>query len=280
MNCTLRTTTPSLSLPAWVRPIGVQPEVHVFLGNRGPPELTSLLLSLTRAQRVRSVGGTPWFVDLVRSKVAPLQVTRRHHHRHHHPPPPPPPPPPLPPLPLPPSCRATDPSRPHTRSSGAHGRRRRRRRPPRGRVHGGARRRRAARVGAILGDQHGGHLDGVQFSGIVRRNEAVFARHRFQGRAPAEAVARIDARSDVPTNAVVLSDHGHLDRGGAGTSAAERDVPFSRGGGVVGRRSRARAVPGGDSIRRVRRSPPPWAPVPRHPKGGCAPTSSCTMRRR
>ena len=77
MNCTLRTTTPSLSLPAWVALLtGVQPEVHGLLGNRGPPELTySSLLSLTSELNVSAVSvGTPWFVDLVRSKVAPLQV--------------------------------------------------------------------------------------------------------------------------------------------------------------------------------------------------------------
>ena len=35
MTCTLRTTTPSLSLPAWVALLtGVQPEVHGLLGNR------------------------------------------------------------------------------------------------------------------------------------------------------------------------------------------------------------------------------------------------------
>ena len=73
-----------------------------------------------------------------------------------------------------------------------------------------------------------GHLDGVQFSGdsydeTKPYSLAIDSKVALLQR----AVDKIDARSDVPTTLLVLSDHGHLDRGGAGgTSAAERDVPF------------------------------------------------------
>ena len=84
------------------------------------------------------------------------------------------------------------------------------------------------------------------------------------------AVDKIDDRSDVPTTLLVLSDHGHLDRGGAGgTSAAERDVPFLARRGVVGGAARGvRAVP--EETRMVDVAPTvaaPRLPVPRHSQG-------------
>ena len=230
MNCTLRTTTPSLSLPAWVALLtGVQPEVHGLLGNRGPRSyvLVAALIDVG-AQRVGSVGGDAVVVDLVRSKVAPLQVTRRHCHHHHHPPPPPPPPPPphlLPSLPLQGDGSVSSAYEKFEAltadADAADGRRE------------------DAFMAALDGDARlvlaqfseintAGHLDGVQFSGdsydeTKPYSLAIDSKVALLQR----AVDKIDDRSDVPTTLLVLSDHGHLDRGGAGgTSAAERDVPF------------------------------------------------------
>ena len=73
-----------------------------------------------------------------------------------------------------------------------------------------------------------GHLDGVQFSGDSYDETKPYSLAIDSKVALLQkAVDKIDDRSDVPTTLLVLSDHGHLDRGGAGgTSAAERDVPF------------------------------------------------------
>ncbi len=70
--CRLRSEVPSNSLPNWVALLmGLRPEIHGLLGNRGPAEQTySSLLSVTYELKMPAILiGTAWFVDMVRSKV-------------------------------------------------------------------------------------------------------------------------------------------------------------------------------------------------------------------
>ena len=74
--CKLRAEIPTLGVPNWIAMLmGVRPEVHGLLGNRGPAEQPySSLLSVAKALSVPStLIGTPWFVDLARSQLAPLK---------------------------------------------------------------------------------------------------------------------------------------------------------------------------------------------------------------
>ena len=293
MNCTLRTTTPSLSLPAWVALLtGVQPEVHGLLGNRGPPELTySSLLSLTSELNVSAVSvGTPWFVDLVRSKVAPLQVTRRHHHRHHHPlllhhhrlhltstsPPP-----------LPPSCRATDPSRPHTRSS-------RRSRPTPTPPTAAARTRSWRRSTATRGSYwRNSRRSTRRATSTASSSVAIRTTKRSRTRSPSIPRSRSCRKRSLgstrdptcpPRCSCCLTTATSTAAAPAAPPRRSATSPSSRGGrGRGGRRSR-----GTSCARRrlgwstwLRRSPRSLgSPCRATPKGGCCSTSSCTIRRR
>ena len=74
--CKLKAELPSVSLPNWIGMLtGVRPEIHGLLGNRGPAEQQySSLLSVAHELNIEATMiGTPWFVDLFRSKLTPLK---------------------------------------------------------------------------------------------------------------------------------------------------------------------------------------------------------------
>ena len=73
--CKLRSEVPSLDVPNWLAILmGVRPEIHGLLGNRGPAEqeYSSLYSVLNELSIDASLIANPWLVDLVRSQLPPL----------------------------------------------------------------------------------------------------------------------------------------------------------------------------------------------------------------
>ena len=70
--CKMRSEVPSLGVPNWIAMLfGLKPEIHGLLGQRGPAEQPySSVVSVASALGLKSIViGTPWFVDLVRSHI-------------------------------------------------------------------------------------------------------------------------------------------------------------------------------------------------------------------
>tara|TARA_B110001452_G_scaffold211551_1_gene182039 strand:- start:2590 stop:3729 length:1140 start_codon:yes stop_codon:yes gene_type:complete len=194
---------PSLSLPNWVAIMsGVTPEVHGLLGNRAPPEaLFSSLTGVARELGIENVLiGTSWFVDLFRSQVTPLSGDG--------------------------SCSASWEEFEALGPDAANNDLKREQALMMA-INGTAR----LVVAQLSAINSAGHLHGVSYSESAPYGRAVVNKVGVLR----EVMALID-RQDANITTVILSDHGHLGRGGTGgASGEERDVPLlvhRRGSGL------------------------------------------------
>ena len=192
--CKLEAEVPSLSLPNWLAIMaGVAPEVHGLLGNRAPPEpaFSSLVSVMKELLAPPVIIGTAWFVDLFRSHIQPLagdgSVTASWEQFEA----------------LGDDAAANDAKRETALL----------------RAINGTARLVVAQLSAV---NSAGHRHGVSLEESSPYGGAVAAKAAFLG----EMLAAV-AASGMRTTTVLLSDHGHLERGGSGgASSAERDVPF------------------------------------------------------
>jgi len=249
--CRLTAEVPSLGVPNWVGlSSGLRPEIHGLLGNRGPAvqEYSSVFEVLRQLDLPAVLVGTPWHVDLMRDAVRPFEGDG--------------------------SVSASalqyeafdgteadvyDAKREAALIAGLNT---------------------SARfVSAQLSQINtAGYLRGASYADGSAYAAAIAAKAALLER----IVHILDTPGAPPTTLIVLSDHGHLPRGGAGGgSAEERAVPLltyrlgSRlgetvgAGGMVEPSATARCVSGAHSIIDV---PSTIAgllgvPVPRHCQG-------------
>jgi len=212
--CQLQAEVPSLSVPNWIGLLtGLRPEMHGLLGNRGPAEQHySSLFSITNALAIPSVlVGTPWMVDLVRSQLPPLA-----------------------------SDGSTSASwlkfEALTAEADAYDEQRE---DALMRALNTTSRLVMAQLSQI---NTAGHLNGVSYVSGAPYAIAIRQKARLLDR----VLAAIDQPGAPPTTLVVVSDHGHLDRGGCGGGTpVERQVPLLiyRKGSALGSQSQDAATP-------------------------------------